>query len=60
MNTKEYQEQYFKYMYINYPILSYNYILLIISEKYKVSYYSYPLKKNKATIIRYFNRINKT
>ena len=45
MDTLEYQEQFFKYMHINYPTLSYNDILLNLSEKYNPNKFYYSLKK---------------
>ena len=44
MNISEYQEQYFKYMYINYQILTYKDVILIISEKFNPNKFFYNLK----------------
>lgn len=44
MNKKEYQKEYFKYMYVNYPTLTYNDIILLITEGYKPKQYYYTLK----------------
>ena len=41
----EYQEQFFIYMHINYPTLSYNDIILYLSEKYNPNNFYYSLKK---------------
>ena len=45
MKNAAYQKQYFKYMYINFPTLSYNEILLKLSKAFKVTKYYYTLKE---------------
>ena len=57
MNKSEFQKNYFKFMYINYPTLSYNDILLIISEKYQPNKLYYSLKKFNTFKMNYKNNL---